>query len=119
MKNRKLIIGFENRKITLSVYECNLFEKFLGLMFSQKENAKILLFSFKRKQKIAIHSFFVFYPFLAIWLDDKNKISEMKVVSPFQSYVAPKKPSFKLVEIPVNRKNRKIISLFRRGKQNI
>ena len=132
MKNKKLIIGYARtpnrfpslnlpfkfgsrlmeRKIEISVEDCNLFEKFTGLMFSRREKAKILLFSFRRKQKIAIHSFFVFYSFLAVWLDDNNKIVDIKAVKPFQPCISPKKDSYKLVEIPINRKNKKILKFF-------
>ncbi len=122
MKNKKLVIGDSKKKIKLFVYECNLFEKFSGLMLSKKENAKILLFNFKRKQKIAIHSFFVFYPFIAIWLGEKNNIVDIKTVKPFQSCVFPRKSAFKLVEIPINQKNTKIIKFLGASvdkKQNI
>jgi len=112
LKDKKLIIGYNGKKIKISVKECNLFEKGIGLMFSQKEKAKILLFSFKQKQKIAIHSFFVFYPFVAIWLDDKNKVADIKIVQPFEPYVSPRKKVFKLVEVPINKKNKKIAKFF-------
>jgi uncharacterized membrane protein (UPF0127 family) len=81
-------------------------------MFSRRETAKILLFKFKKSQKIMIHSFFVFYPFLAVWLDKKGKIVDLKIVNPFNPCVSPKKPSFCLVEIPINSKNKHILSLF-------
>lgn len=81
-------------------------------MFSQKDKARILLFSFKRKQKIAIHSFFVLYPFIAVWLDDKNKVADLKIVQPFESFVSPRKKVFKLVEVPINKKNKKITKFF-------
>jgi uncharacterized membrane protein (UPF0127 family) len=112
MKNKKLIIGHNGKKIKILVKECNLFEKFSGLMFSRKEKAKILLFSFKIKQKIAIHSFFVFYPFIAVWLGKKNNIVDIKIVKPFEPFVFPKKLAFKLVEIPINKKNKKFVKFF-------
>jgi uncharacterized membrane protein (UPF0127 family) len=112
MKNKKLIIGYKQKKTKIIVEDCNLFEKFSGLMFSRKETAKILLFSFRRKQNIAIHSFFVFYPFIAIWLDDKNKVTEIKIVKPFEPCIYPRKKSFKLVEIPINKKNKKYLKFF-------
>jgi uncharacterized membrane protein (UPF0127 family) len=108
---KKIIkVGFKKKRINLAVEDCNAFRKFSGLMFSRREKARILLFSFKKKQSIAIHSFFVFYPFVAIWLDKKNKITELKVVKPFNPYVSSKKLAFKLVEIPINNKNKKILS---------
>lgn len=114
MKNKELIIGYPNKKIKVSVKECNLFWKSVGLMFSRRETANILLFSFKNKQKIAIHSFFVFYKFLAVWLDENNKVVDLKIVKPFTFCVFPSRDSFKLVEIPINRNNKNLISFFRR-----
>ena len=108
---KKITINLKNKKIKLAVEDCSFFRKFSGLMFSRREKAGILLFNFKQKQKIAIHSLFVFYPFVAVWLDKKNKIVDLKIVKPFLFCVSPKKSCFKLVEIPINEKNKKIVDL--------
>ena len=78
-------------------------------MFSSRKNARALLFNFKKPVKLAIHSFFVFYPFLAIWLDNKNKAVKISVVKPFTLFVKPKKSFLKLIEIPINEKYKKIV----------
>jgi len=78
--------------------------KVIGLMFAPKEKARILLFKFEKPVRHALHSFFVFFPFLAIWTDDKNNILEMKIVNPFNPLVKPKKSFYNLVEIPLNKK---------------
>ena len=52
---------------------------------------------------MAIHSFFVFFPFLAIWLDDKDKIIDSKVIKPFRFSILPSKKFVKLIEIPINK----------------
>jgi uncharacterized membrane protein (UPF0127 family) len=109
VKNKKLIIG--KNKIKVIAKDCNLLEKFIGLMFSKKEKAKTLLFSFKTEQKITIHSFFVFYPFIAVWLGKKNNVVDIKIVKPFEPCIFPRKPAFRLVEIPINKKNKKIAKL--------
>jgi uncharacterized membrane protein (UPF0127 family) len=109
-----LTIGHKGNKIKVSVKECNLFWKSVGLMFSRRETAKKLLFSFNNKQEIAIHSFFVFYNFLAVWLDKNNNVVDLKIVRPFRFCVFPSRPAFKLVEIPINQNNKNIISFFRR-----
>ncbi|MEK6826879.1 MAG: hypothetical protein AABX99_00140 [Nanoarchaeota archaeon] len=88
-------------------------------MFSRREKAGILLFDFKEKQKIVIHSFFVFYPFVAIWLDEKNKVIDLKIVKPFTFCVSPKKSCFKLVEIPINKKNKRKADSFPSRSRNI
>lgn len=78
--------------------------KIKGLMFIRKGNAKPLLFSFPKQTSLAIHSFFVFFPFLAVWLDDKDNIMEIKTIKPFIPYIKPKKNFYKLLEIPINKK---------------
>lgn len=108
---KKIYIKYRKKKIKIIADDCNFLKKGSGLMFSRREKAKILLFDFKQKQKIIIHSFFVFYPFVAIWLDEKNKIVEKKVVNPFNPYVSSRKSVFKLIEIPINKKNKHILSL--------
>ena len=93
------------------------FGKFKGLMFERKDKAKALLFVFKKPTKLAIHSFFCM-PFLAVWLDDKNRIIEKQFVRPFRLYIRPKKPFYKLLEIPINKEyNKKILTLV--GKRKI
>jgi uncharacterized membrane protein (UPF0127 family) len=87
---------------------CNEFEKFTGLMFSSRENTRALLFKFKKPTRLAIHSFFVFYPFLAIWLNDRNRIVKISIVKPFNPFVKPKKSFSKLIEIPLSKKYEKI-----------
>ncbi len=91
------------------VKKLSLFGKFKGLMFSRRKKAKALLFEWKN---CAIHSFFVFYPFLALWLDGHNKIVDKKIVKPFSLCVFSGKNSEKLLEVPINKKYRgEILSL--------
>lgn len=108
---KKITINYNGNKIILTAEKCNLWKKFWGLMFSNSENAEILLFSFKRKQKIKIHSFFVFFPFVALWLDNKNNVVDIKIVKPFTLSV-PEKPTYNLIEIPFNKKNKKLVQVF-------
>ena len=88
--------------------KCNAFNKFAGLMFKRREKANALLFDFVKEGRHAIHSFFVFFPFLALWLDGNNNIVEYKIVYPFVALVMPKKSFSKLIEIPLNEKYKKI-----------
>jgi uncharacterized membrane protein (UPF0127 family) len=106
---KRIIIKIGKKEISFIAEECNMLEKTIGLMFSRREKAEILLFSFKQKQKIAIHSFFVFYPFLAVWLDERNRISKVKIIKPFIPYASSDRKCFRLAEIPISRKNRRII----------
>jgi len=109
--NKQVLINFKGKKIKLVVDECNWIGKSNGLMFSRREKANILLFNLDNKLENAIHSFFVFYPFVAIWLDKKNKVIDLKIVEPFCACICPKKIASKIIEIPINRKNKKILSL--------
>ena len=116
MKEEKIILSSGNRKVLLEAKVVRGLGRFLGLMFSRREKAKILLFKFRKPVKMAIHSFFVFYPFLAIWRDSDGKIMEIKKVMPFSGYVCPPKSFKSFVEIPLNRKYKKITDAVERFK---
>ena len=104
-------ISYKNKKIKIPVKLVSAFGKFSGLMFKTK-NTENLLFEFKKETKLSIHSFFVLFPFLAIWLDKKNKVINFKKVNPFTPKINPKKSFSKLIELPFNDKNKKIIRFF-------
>ncbi len=108
-KNKKIDSGYIRR--------VSGFGRISGLMFKTKETDN-LLFGFHRNTRLAIHSIFVFFPFLAIWLDENNKVLNYKIVKPFSLHIAPQKSFRKLLEIPLNEKNMKI-SRFFVGKQKI
>jgi uncharacterized membrane protein (UPF0127 family) len=96
-------IKLNSKSIIISnVKKLSHFGKVIGLMFSRREKAEILLFEFKKPVKMRIHSFFVFYNFIALWLDDKNNVVDLKIVKPFSPSGSSKKPFYKLVEIPIN-----------------
>jgi uncharacterized membrane protein (UPF0127 family) len=102
IKKIRLRIGKDIKELELKVVPRYL--HWLGLMFSNKENASALLFEFKRPRKISIHSFFVSYEFIAIWLDHLGKIIETKKISSWKSRVLPSRNFVKLIEIPCNSK---------------
>jgi len=106
----KIKIGLSGKKINVEVREVSPFQSF-GLMFRTKK-CDNLLFDFKRKGKWAISAFFVFFPFLAVWLDEKNKVLEYKIVKPFTFSVQPKNKFAKLIEIPMNNANKELVSHF-------
>ena len=107
-------INFKNKMIEVpEVKECNWLKKIIGLMFCRRENANALVFSFHKQTKMAIHSLFVFFPFIAVWLDEKNKVMEMKKVKPFTLKVSSTNPYYQLLEIPINQKYKKSWDLLR------
>ncbi|MBS3076469.1 DUF192 domain-containing protein [Candidatus Pacearchaeota archaeon] len=104
----KIPINYKNRKIKLEAKNCNWLKKISGLMFCRRRKAEALLFEFPKNTRMAIHSWFVFFPFMAVWLDDKNEIIEKKIVNPFRFSIRPNKKYVSLVEIPLNDKYKSI-----------
>ena len=102
------VFYYKNKKIKLDVKKCNTLQKISGLMFTSREEARALLFELKKP--IAIHSCFVFFPFIAIWLNN-NKIVEIKRIKPFMPHIKPKKRFNRIIEIPINKKYSKIITV--------
>lgn len=111
MSYKKVGFKHKNKRINLKVNEYNIFQRFIGLMFSRREKAEALLFEFKNKTRIHIHSFFVFYDFVAIWLDEKDKIIKISVVKPFTPTLRPEKSFKKIIEIPINKNYSKVVKL--------
>ncbi|MCK5624296.1 DUF192 domain-containing protein [Candidatus Pacearchaeota archaeon] len=102
----------EGREIDLGkVKKVNFFGEAIGLMFCRREKANSLLFEFKKPTKLKLHSYFVFFPFIAIWLDNKNNVLGIKKVKPFKLNIGIKKHYHKLVEIPINKRYNEIIEL--------
>ncbi|MCD6549782.1 DUF192 domain-containing protein [Candidatus Micrarchaeota archaeon] len=72
-----------------------------GLMFRRKRVN--ILFVFNEDKICPIHSWFVFYPFDAVYLDRNFRVVEIfRDVKPF-SYVRPTRPSSYLLEVSHHR----------------
>lgn len=72
-----------------------------GLMFRLRFPKAILFFfpSVSPKRN-AIHSFFVFFSFDAVYLDEEKKVIDIyESIKPFTPYVEPKKPARYLLEL--------------------
>ena len=108
---RRVGLEIKGKKIQVDVKVCNWFERFSGLMFTRREKAKALLFDFKKSVKMGIHSLFVFFPFYAIWLNGEGKIIEVQRVEPWRFLILPSEKYVKLIEIPINKRYEKAISL--------
>jgi uncharacterized membrane protein (UPF0127 family) len=109
--SEKLRLKYSGKSLELKIKRTNLFSKFFGLMFRSSETEN-LLFDFAKDCKIRIHSFFVFFPFLIIWLNEENEVVGHKIVKPFRFSVSSTKKFRKFVEVPINRKNRRILDFF-------
>ena len=70
-----------------------------GLMFRKKPVS--ILFTFAWPDLHGIHSFFVSFPFDAVYLDEAGRVVDVFVrVPPFIPYLAPRKPVRYLIELP-------------------
>ena len=101
MKNKTINLNYKGKKYLLKVKQVGFFREAWGLMFVPKLRAKPLVFEFEKSTKMAIHSWFVFFPFIAIWLDANNNILEFKIVKPFKFHISPSIKYNKLVEVPL------------------
>lgn len=110
-------VRYKRKSMYIDVNETGFFTRGIGLMFRSKET-KNLVFYFNRPVKLSITAYFVFFPFLAIWLDKNNRVIHKEVVKPWKLALKPKKSFYTLVEVPINSKNAQIIEFFV-GKGNI
>lgn len=108
----QVIIKHNSKNVKIkNVKKLSEFGKGIGLMFHRREKCPAMLFEFDKPTRMRIHSLFVFFKFAAVWLDDKNKIIDLKIVKPFRLSVSCKKPFYKLLEIPLNREYRKKVKI--------
>jgi uncharacterized membrane protein (UPF0127 family) len=103
-------IKLNKQPIEIQVKKVTELGKFSGLMF-RTSKTKILLFEFRKNKVQYIHSFFVFFPFLAVWLNGENTVVGCQIVKPFVPNISSRKSAKKLVEIPFNSRNKQIINL--------
>ncbi len=73
--------------------------QYIGLMFKSSKTEP-LVFTFSKETKISIHSYFVFFPFIAYWYLD-NKLIDRKIIMPFTKNIRPSKSFNKLIEVPI------------------
>jgi len=113
----KVKIFNSGKSISVDVKRVGFLSKGIGLMF-KSSNTKNLLFEFKRDVDLNLTGLFVFFPFLAIWLDEKNNVLDFEVVKPFRLSVNSGRKFRKVVEITFNERNNEIIDFFvgKRGK---
>lgn len=105
---KKIEFNFKRKTFLISAKKLSSLGMIRGLMF-RSSSCNSLLFSFSIDKEMSIHSFFVFFPFLAIWLDRRNNVIDYEIVKPFTALVKSPKKFRKLVEIPLNNENKKII----------
>jgi uncharacterized membrane protein (UPF0127 family) len=101
-------IKHRGKTLQIPIKKTNFFSRISGLMFRTK-NTKNLYFEFPSYEFAGIHSYFVFFKFLALWLDESNNVVDFQIVRPFTFLIKPNSPSKKLIELPLNVRNKKII----------
>lgn len=103
MKKEKVIIKYGEKEIKIEVGLCRFLNQLRGLMFTKRIKARAILFNFRKKSRPTIHSYFVFFPFIAVWLNEKNKVIDHGIIAPFKLWIIPDKPCYSLLEIPINK----------------
>lgn len=100
-KKKVFEVGLGKKNFKISDYEvCStILSKTRGLMF--RIRPKPLLFVWKKPIRTAIHSFFVFQNFVAVWYC-RGKIIDKKIVRPWTFAVTPKVKFDELLEIPIH-----------------
>jgi uncharacterized membrane protein (UPF0127 family) len=97
----KLQINYKRKRIRIkNVKRCVGINRFIGLMFKNR-STNALLFEFSSLTNVKIHSLFC-KPFIAIWLDKNNTVTEIRVINHIGIY-SPKTKFFKLLELPLNK----------------
>jgi len=107
----KIVLNYNSKKIALLLRRVGFFGKGWGLMFSSRKNAHALLFEFKKPVDFVLTSLFVFFSFIAIWVDKNGKIIEIKVIKPFRFSIKSPKNFKRLIEIPINKKYDDVLGL--------
>lgn len=105
---KEIYFNSDKKNLKVNVRKCGYFNP--GLMFRTK-NTSPCLFEFKKPVKFKITSLFVFFDFIAVWMDKNNKIIEIKKIKPFTWSRTAKKSFFKILEIPVSLKYKRALKL--------
>lgn len=111
----KLKVSCGKKGETIEVVKIPFWYEGLGLMFKKKENARALLFLHSFSSQMRIHSYFVRFNFLAIWLDKKNNLVGLDLVKPNKE-VKSKKKFRKLVEVPINKNYKSFVEFTLKNK---
>lgn len=104
MKKVRVSFKYRGKKFNIDTFNCQGLELGLGLMFRRKEKAPILLFELPKRSNMALTSLFVFFKFMAVWIDDKNNVVDVQIVNPFRFIINSKRPFTRVIEIPLSKR---------------
>ena len=72
-----------------------------GLMFSRPLKDRALIFVFRKQKRVALHMLFVFFPIDIMFLDEKQRVIELREsVKPFTTFIKSRKKVGWVVELP-------------------
>lgn len=97
-----ICLDLSGRIFEVLIKDCNFMQKIFGLMFSNKEKSRALKFSFNKPVNYALHSFFINYSFMVLWLGRENNILEIRKVRPWKFNIKSKIKFHSIIEIPIN-----------------
>ena len=79
------------------------FSRTIGLMCSHSLSSGegiMLVANQQSRNQTSIHSFFVFFTFDALWIDEKKRVVDKRTVKPFQTLIIPKAAAKYVIELP-------------------
>jgi uncharacterized membrane protein (UPF0127 family) len=115
MKKEIINFNYGNKKIELKALKVPWWFEGIGLMFSRRKKARALIFDLKKERKFSIHSWFVFFPFVAIWLDENKKVVDIQKVNSFKFGVLPSRNFRYLIEVPINESYDEVLKIIDGG----
>jgi len=107
----KVKVIYKGNSFSINAESSSFFRKFSGLMFRPASTSS-LLFAFAKPKKVSLHSIFVFFDFLILWIGEKNKVVDFRLARPFKMLLSSDKKCLKILEIPLNSRNKRIIRFF-------
>lgn len=92
-----------NKLLARKVKVCDTHQsKTIGLMFHPaltRSEGIILVANKQSTTQTSIHSFFVFFTFDALWIDEKKKVVDKRTVNPFTILLRPRSPAKYVLEL--------------------
>ena len=110
MKTTKVSFSYKGKKFSFDANVCSRLDWGLGLMFKSR-NTPPLLFDIGKPTDMALTALFVFFPFVAVWLDSKNNVLAVEKINPFVPVISSPKNFVKLLEIPLNDRHRNKVEI--------
>jgi uncharacterized membrane protein (UPF0127 family) len=96
------MLRYKNKIIARKIVYCDsVLRQGTGLMFRTRSsvNDAAWIFTFKKKRRIAITMFFVFFPIDVVFVDEKDAVIELKEsLKPFSHYTS-KSEIFRFLEL--------------------